>query len=361
MASEPQVVVITGASAGVGRATVRAFAKDGARIGLIARGEAGLEAAKQEVEAMGGEALVLVVDVADSQAVEAAAEAVEAHFGAIDVWVNNAMTSVFSPISEMSADEFRRVTEVTYLGTVNGTLSALRRMRARGSGVIVQVGSALAYRSIPLQAAYCAAKHAIKGFTESLWCELLHDDSPIHVTMVHLPALNTPQFNWVKSRLPRRAQPVPPIFQPEVAAQAILWASRHRRREVWVGFSTWKAIIGERVLPRTLDRYLAAKGYSSQQFDGAPPSGQPSNLWEPVDAHADFGAHGDFSVRAQARSWHFEATSHRKLLSALGAGLLGAFWLAGYARGMRAPGKPRRRSPPSATWLRRRGKIASPF
>ena len=340
MASKPQVVVITGASAGVGRAAARAFAKEGARIGLLARGEAGLEAAKRDVEDLGGEALVLLVDMADSRAVEAAAEAVEARFGSIDVWVNNAMTSVFSPISEMSADEFRRVTEVTYLGTVNGTLSALRRMRARGRGVIVQVGSALAYRSIPLQGAYCAAKHAIKGFTESLWCELLHDDSPIHVTMVQLPALNTPQFNWVKSRLPKKAQPVPPIFQPEVAAQAILWASRHRRREVWVGFSTWKAIIGERVAPRTLDRYLAKRGYSSQQYDGAVAPDRPSNLWEAVDAREDFGAHGDFDDRAKDWSRHFEATTHRKALGLIGAGLLGAFWLAGYASGMLAPAKP---------------------
>lgn len=334
------MVVITGASAGVGRATARAFAREGARLGLIARGPAGLEAAKREVEALGGEALVLVADVADAQEVEKAAEAVEAHFGPIDVWVNNAMTSVFAPVAQQSADEVRRVTEVTYLGTVHGTLSALRRMRARGRGVIVQVGSALSYRSIPLQAAYCAAKHAIKGFTESLWCELLHDGSPVHVAMVQLPALNTPHFTWVKSRLPRKAQPFPPIFQPEVAAEAIVWASKHRRREVWVGFSTWKAIVGTRVMPRTLDRYLARVGYSGQQYDGAAEPDRPDNLWAPVDMREDFGAHGAFDDRAKPRSLLFEASSHRRLLGWVGAGILGAFWLAGYARGRLAPARP---------------------
>ncbi len=345
----PQVVVITGASAGVGRATARAFAKEGARIGLIARGEAGLAAAKREVEELGGEALMLRADVADSAQVEEAAQAVEERFGPIDIWINNAMTSVFSPIHQMDSAEFRRVTEVSYLGYVHGTLAALKRMRDRDRGVIVQVGSALAYRSIPLQAAYCAAKHAIKGFTESLWCELLHDRSNVHVTMVQLPALNTPQFNWVKSRLPRKAQPVPPIFQPEVAAQAIVWAAKHRRREVYVGFSTWKAIIGQRILPRALDRYLARKGYSSQQYDGAAAPDSPSNLWEPLDHHHDLGAHGDFDERAKPRSWHFEATTHRKVLGLFGATFLGAFWLAGYASGMVAPAKPHDR----VAWARK--------
>jgi short-subunit dehydrogenase len=338
-----RVIVVTGASAGVGRATVRAFAKEGARIGLLARGRAGLEAAKREVEALGGEALVIPTDVADPEQVEQAAKTVEATFGPIDVWVNNAMTSVFSPVKEMTPEEFRRVTEVTYLGYVNGTLAALKRMLPRDQGVIVQVGSALSYRSIPLQAAYCAAKHAIKGFTESLWSELIHDGSRVHVTLVQMPALNTPQFNWVKSRLDRKAQPVPPIFQPEVAAEAILWASKNRRREVYVGFSTWKAIIGERVMPRALDHYLAKQGYEGQQYDGATDPDRPSNLWDPVDEEQDFGAHGDFNARAKGRSWHWEATTHRKALGMLGAGILGAFWLAGYASGMVAPAKPRAR------------------
>jgi len=232
-----RVVVITGASAGVGRTTALAFARQGASIGLLARGQAGLDGAQREIEAMGGAALAVPTDVADAGAVEAAA-AVEARFGPIDVWVNNAMASVFSPVREMEPDEFRRVTEVTYLGCVHGTLVALRRMLPRDEGIIIQVGSALAYRGIPLQAAYCGAKHALQGFTESLRAELLHDGSGVRLTMVQLPALNTPQFGWVKSRLPRRAQPVPPIYQPVVAATAILWAADHNRREIAVGGST---------------------------------------------------------------------------------------------------------------------------
>src|SRR5438105_11498083 len=256
-----EVVVITGASAGVGRATVREFARHGAHIGLVARGRDGLEGARREVEEAGGRALVLPTDVADADAVETAAETVERELGAIDVWVNNAMASVFSPVKAMRADEFRRVTEVTYLGCVHGTLSALRRMQPRDRGTIVQVGSALAYRSIPLQSAYCAAKHAIVGFTDSLRCELRHDGSRVHLTVVHLPALNTPQFDWVRSRLPRRAQPVPPIYQPEVAARAIWWAAHHRRREVHVAFPTVLAIQAEKIAPGVLDRYLGRTGY----------------------------------------------------------------------------------------------------
>src|SRR5205085_11427501 len=227
MSSSPQVVVITGASAGVGRAVAREFAKRGARIGLIARGREGLEATRREVEDLGGEGLVLSLDVADAGAVDRAATALEERFGPIDVWINNAMTTVFSPIRELEPAEIKRVTEVTYLGVVYGTMAALRRMLPRDRGKIVQVGSALAYRGIPLQAAYCGAKHAIQGFTESLRCELLHDGSGVHVTMVNLPAMNTPQSDWVKSRLPRRAQPVPPIYAPEIAADAIVWASSH--------------------------------------------------------------------------------------------------------------------------------------
>src|SRR2546423_2043733 len=237
-----RIVVITGASAGVGRATVRAFARQGADIGLLARGHDGLEGARRDVEAEGGRALTLTADVADAEQVEAAAERVERELGPIDVWVNNAMVSVFSPVKALKADEVKRVTEVTYLGVVYGTLAALRRMLPRDRGTIVQVGSALAYRGIPLQAAYCGAKHAIQGFTESLRCELLHDDSGVHVAMVQLPAMNTPQFDWVKSRLPREPQPVPPIYAPEIAADAIVWAAAHRRRELSIGGPTGAAI-----------------------------------------------------------------------------------------------------------------------
>ena len=319
---EPQVVVVTGASAGVGRATVRAFAERGAHIGLIARGKDGLEAARCEVEELGGRALVLPLDVAEADKVELAAAEVEEKLGPIDVWINNAMASVFSPVREMTAEEFRRVTEVTYLGYVYGTLSALRRMLPRDRGVIVQVGSALAYRGIPMQSAYCAAKHAIQGFCDSLRSELLHDGSNVRVTMVQMPALNTPQFGWVKSRLPRRAQPVPPIFQPEVAARAILWATDHDRRELWVGWPTVKAIAGNRVAPWYADRYLADNGVESQQYDGLEDPHRAHNLWEPVPG--DHGAHGDFDDRATDRSPQLWATTHRGLLALAGAGLAAA-------------------------------------
>src|SRR5437867_4377682 len=254
--AEPEVVVVTGASAGVGRATVRAFARQGASVGLVARGREGLEAAAKEIEAEGGRALILPLDVADAYAVEEAATRVEAELGPIDVWVNNAMTSVFAPFKEVAADEFRRVTEVTYLGVVHGTMAALRRMLPRDRGSIVQVGSALAYRGIPLQSAYCGAKHAIQGFTESLRCELLHDHSHVRVCMVQLPALNTPQFEWVLSRLPNKPQPVPPIYQPQVAAEAIVWAAHHGRPEIWVGGTTVATILANEIAPRLLDHYL---------------------------------------------------------------------------------------------------------
>jgi NAD(P)-dependent dehydrogenase (short-subunit alcohol dehydrogenase family) len=324
----PEVVVITGASAGVGRATARRFAEDGAHVALIARGKAGLEAAQREVEERGGRALVLPLDVADAAAVEEAAAAVEAHFGPIDVWVNNAMLSVFSPVLETTAEEYRRVTEATYLGAVHGTLSALRRMRGRDRGVIVQVGSALAYRAIPLQSAYCAAKHALLGFTESLRTELIHDRSRVHVTLVHLPAVNTPQFDWAKSRLPHRAQPVPPIFQPEVAADAIHWAAHHRRRELMVGWPTVRAILADKAVPGLADRYLARNGYEAQQTGEPDSPSRPHNLWAPLPG--DHGAHGRFDESAHGRSLHLWASTHRGWLAGglAGTGLLAAAMIA---------------------------------
>jgi NAD(P)-dependent dehydrogenase (short-subunit alcohol dehydrogenase family) len=319
--ARPEIVVITGASAGVGRAAVRAFARRGAHIGLLARGRDGLEGARQDVEALGGKALVLPTDVADADQVEAAAAAVEAHLGPIDIWINNAMVSVFSPVKEMTPEEFRRVTEVTYLGYIYGTLAALKRMLPRDRGSIVQVGSALAYRGIPLQAAYCGAKHAIQGFMDSLRCELLHDGSHVQVTMVQMPALNTPQFGWVKSRLSRKAQPVPPIYQPEVAAEAIFWAAHHRRRELYVGFSTVKAIIGNKLVPGFADWYLARTGYKSQQTDEPADPHRPNNLWQPVPG--DHGAHGSFDRRARDTSVQLWADTHRGWFALAGLGLAG--------------------------------------
>src|SRR5919199_6269431 len=317
-ASQPEIVVVTGASAGVGRAIVRAFAREGAHIGLLARGRDGLEGARRDVEALGGRALVLPTDVADAEGVERAAEAVEREFGPIDIWVNNAMVSVFSPVKEMRPEEYRRVTEVTYLGYVYGTLAALKQMLQRDRGVIIHVGSALAYRGIPLQSAYCAAKHAIQGFVDSLRSELLHDKSNVRVTMVQLPAMNTPQFSWVKSRLPREPQPVPPIFQPEVAARAIYWAAHERRRELYVGWPTVKAIVGNKAAPGLADWYLARMGYDAQQTDEPVAPGRRDNLWEPVPG--DHGAHGSFDERARETSAQLWATTHRGLFALAGAG-----------------------------------------
>jgi NAD(P)-dependent dehydrogenase (short-subunit alcohol dehydrogenase family) len=320
--SRREVVVITGASAGLGRATVREFARHSASIGLIARGSDGLEAARREVEAAGGRALMLPLDVANAADVEAAAARVESTLGPIDIWVNNAMTSVFSPIKEMTAEEFKRVTEVTYLGYVYGSLAALKRMLPRDRGTIVHVGSALAYRSIPLQSAYCAAKHAVLGFFASLRTELLHDGSNVKTTMVQMPALNTPQFGWVKSRLPRKAQPVPPIFQPEVAARAIYYAAHHPEpREYYVGLSTVKAILGNKLAPGLGDRYLANAGYDSQQHAGPEDPHRPNNLWHPVPG--DHGAHGTFDERASSFSMELWLETNRKWLGA-GLGLLAA-------------------------------------
>lgn len=316
----PEVIVITGAAAGIGRATAREFAKHGANIGLVARGRDDLEAAKREVEGAGGKALVLELDVADAQAVEDAAERVEAELGPIDIWVNDAMVSVFSPIKEMQPEEYKRVTEVTYLGYVYGTLAALKRMLPRDHGTIVQVGSALAYRGIPLQSAYCASKHAIQGFMDSLQCELKHDGSHVVVTMVNMPAVNTPQFGWVKSRLPHKAQPVPPIFEPEVSAEAIYWAAHHHRRELSVGLSTVIAIWGNNLAPWLGDIYLARTGFASQQYDGPDDPNRPNNLWEGLPG--DHGAHGKFDDRASTRSPQFWASSHWSWLAA-GAGVAG--------------------------------------
>jgi NAD(P)-dependent dehydrogenase (short-subunit alcohol dehydrogenase family) len=312
------VVVVTGASAGVGRATARAFGRRGARVGLIARNAEALDHARAEIEEAGGQALAVPLDVADADAVERAAAAVEAAFGPIDVWVNNAMASVFSPVRETTAAEYRRVTEVTYLGYVHGTLAALRRMLPRDRGVIVQVGSALAYRSIPLQSAYCAAKHAVQGFTDSLRCELLHDGSRVRVACVQMPALNTPQFSWVRSRLPRKPQPVPPIYQPEVAAAAIVHAAYHDRRELLVGWPTVQAVIGQRIAPALLDRYLARTGYDAQQYDGAADPSRPDNLMAPLAG--DRGAHGDFDSRAHASSAQLWLDTHRGALGLIAAG-----------------------------------------
>lgn len=327
---DAKVVVVTGATSGVGRATARAFAERGASVGLLARGREGLEGAAKDVGAAGGRSLTVPTDVADPDQVERAAERVEEELGPIDVWVNNAMTTVFAPFTEIDPTEFRRVTEVTYLGVSNGTHAALRRMLPRNRGSIVQVGSALAYRGIPLQSAYCGAKHAVQGLTESLRTELLHEGSGVSLTMVQLPALNTPQFEVTAARLPSSPQPVPPIYQPEVAARAIVWAAGHRRREVWVGGSTVGTIIANRLAPGILDRYLARTGYESQQTDDPVDPDGPVNLWEPVSD--DLGAHGRFDRRSKSRSAQLWATRNRRWL----AGLAGALAAAIVAAGRRA-------------------------
>ena len=326
----PRVVVVTGASGGIGRATARAFAARGDRVALLARGEKGLAGAAEDVEAAGGRALPIEVDVADHEAVDRAAQRVEEELGPIDVWVNDAFTSVFAPFTEIAPEEFKRVTEVTYLGYVYATRAALNRMLPRDRGAIVQVGSALAYRGIPLQSAYCGAKHAIQGFHDSLRCELLHAKSGVHVTMVQMPAVNTPQFDWVLSRLPRHAQPVPPIYQPEVAAKAVVYAADHpKRREYWVGATTAATLIANKVAPGLLDRYLARTGFRSQQTDQPRDPHQPANLWQPADSARgqDYGAHGDFDRRATSASVQLWASQHHGLVAA-GAGVLAAGLLA---------------------------------
>jgi NAD(P)-dependent dehydrogenase (short-subunit alcohol dehydrogenase family) len=315
-----QVVVVTGASSGVGRATAVAFARTGARVGLLARGRSGLDGAKRNVEAAGGTGLVLEADVADAAAVDAAAALVESELGPIDVWVNNAMVTIFAPFDAIEPDEFRRVTEVTYLGFVYGTMAALKRMKQRDRGTIVQVGSALAYRGIPLQTAYCGAKHAIQGFNESLRAELLHERSNVRLTMVQLPALNTPQFDHGRSRMPRRAQPVPPIYQPELAADAILWAAKHGRREVYVGGPTAAVIAGNNVVPALGDRYLAKTNFEAQQTPQPQDPDAPDNLFQPLAE--DPGAHGRFDAVSKPRSIQWWLTSNRDaLITGAGAAL----------------------------------------
>ena len=330
MQERGRVIAITGASAGVGRATAQAFAREGARIGLIARDERRLRSAKAEVEAVGGHALVLPADVADFQQVERAAHLLEKKFGPIDVWVNNAMTTIFAPFDEITPDEFRRATEVTYLGYVYGTMAALKRMKPRDYGIIVQVGSALARRSIPLQSPYCGAKHAILGFTDSLRSELIHDNSQVHLTVVNLPAMNTPQFEWSRTRLPRHPQPVPPIFQPEVAADAIVWASKNRRREIDVAFPTVTAVIAQKIAPGFADYYLAKTGYESQQMNKPVDVNRPDNLFHPVPGN--FAAHGRFDDQAHAFSGEFWLKKHFGKLAIAGIAGVMAFLLKSSSR-----------------------------
>lgn len=330
---ERPAVVVTGASAGVGRATVRLLARRGADLTLLARGPDGLEATAAEVEAAGARALPIACDVADAEAVFATAQAAVDRFGRIDAWINDAMVTVMAYAWELTPEELRRVTEVTYLGTVHGTLAALRHMRPRDRGTIVQVGSALAYRGIPLQAAYCAAKHAIQGFTESLRTDLLHVGSRIRVSLVHLPAVNTPQFTWCRTRLPNQPQPVPPIFQPELAARAILWALDHPRRELLVGWPTVRAVWGDRLAPGLVDRYLARWTVDDQQTREPVRPERRDNLFAPVPG--DHGARGPFSERSRDRSLQLWAATHRRALGLAAAGAAGVAlgaWSAGGRR-----------------------------
>jgi NAD(P)-dependent dehydrogenase (short-subunit alcohol dehydrogenase family) len=336
-----QTVVITGASGGIGRATARMFGERHANVGLIARGRAGLEGAARDVEAAGGTALPIEADVAEYAQVDAAADQVEDKLGRIDVWINCAFASVFAPFWEITPDEFRRVTEVSYLGFVHGTMAALARMRPRGIGTIVQVGSALGERSIPLQSAYCGAKHAINGFTSSLRCELLHEGSQVAVTVVQMPAVNTPQFSWVRSRLPRHPQPVPPIYQPEVAARAVVMAADHpRRRQYWVGASTVATITANRIAPALLDRYLARTGFDSQQTPDRAQARGPGNLWRPLDnpGQPDYGAHGAFDDRSHSRSAQLWLARHARVLNGVAAGTVAAAGLAAFLRRTFHPG-----------------------
>ncbi|WP_166831511.1 SDR family oxidoreductase [Thalassoroseus pseudoceratinae] len=304
-----EVAVVTGATAGVGRAVVEEFAKRHARIGLLARDDSRLQQTVEAVKRLGGEAIAIPTDVADANAVEEAASQVEDTFGPIDIWINNAMTTVFAALEDIEPEEYRRATEVTYLGTVWGTMAALKRMRKRDRGVIVQVGSALSYRAIPLQAPYCGAKFAIRGMTDSLRCELMHEKSSIHITMVQLPAVNTPQFSWCRSKLPKHPQPVPPIFSPEMAAEAIYWSAHQRQREVQLGLPTMQAIEGNKVAPSLADWKLANDAYDGQQTDEDIAPDRPDNLFSPVPG--DFDATGRFNDRAKPRRWQWELTKRR--------------------------------------------------
>ncbi|HEY6398013.1 MAG TPA: SDR family oxidoreductase [Solirubrobacteraceae bacterium] len=324
MAKQPEVVVVTGASGGVGRAVARRFGADGARVALIARGNSGLEGAAREVRDAGGEALMLALDVSDHDALEAAAGAVEDEFGPIDVWVNNAMVTIYAEFLDIEPAEYKRATEVTYLGMVWGTRVALKRMLPRDRGVIVQVCSALSYRGIPLQAPYCGAKHACKGFTESVITELLHRKSKVRAPMVALPGLNTTQFTWGRTKLPKQTTPVPPIYQPEIAADAVHYAAQHRRRQIYVGIPTVMITIGERVAPWLLDRYLAKTAFGSQMTDQPLDPMGHDNLFEPVDE--DRGAHGPFDDKAHSRSPQYELAKHRAIaLAGLGVAAVGYF------------------------------------
>lgn len=317
-------VVVTGAAGGVGRAVAHAFARRGARVACVARDERALEDVVREVDELGGDGLAITADVADHDQVEAAAQRADDIFGGIDIWVNDAMATVFAPFVDVSPAEFRRATEVTYLGYVHGTMAALKRMRPRNHGTIVQVGSALAYRAIPLQSAYCGAKFAVRGFTDSVRTELMHDKSRVWITMVQLPGVNTPQFNWCLSKLPDHPMPVPPIYQPEVAAKAVYYAAHRRRREVWVGGSAVMVILGNKIAPWLADRYLARTGFESQQMHDLPVGAQrPANLFEPV--HDLAATHGIFDAAAKSRSFQLWATTHRTTLAtAAGAGIAAA-------------------------------------
>lgn len=332
--SNPQVVVITGASAGIARATAQQFGTRGARVALLARGQAGLDGAAKDVENAGGKALAIPVDVADHAQLDAATTQVENTLGPIDVWINVAFTSVFAPFHEITPEEFRRVTEVSYLGYVHGTMVALSRMRPRDRGTIVQCGSALGARAIPLQSAYCGAKHAVNGFTESVRTELMHDHSAVNITIAQMPAVNTPQFSWVLSRLPNHPQPVPPIYQPEVAARGIVFAADHpQRKQYWVGASTVGTLIGQKLAPALLDRYLARTGFASQQTGQKANPDRPNNLWEPVDGEHghDHGAHGVFDDKALRHSRQLWCSHHaRALTTAASVAGLGA--VAAWAR-----------------------------